>query len=137
MDKKTTTSASRSPNLGKGSLKFNFSNLVWVIAVVMCLLFAFMGAQSLVLRHNYHKAEKLVDAGQYTEALQEFQKLEETHMEDVDAYIQYCGARISYDEGNIPEAADQMDWAVFRYITEERAEAIEAFRDTVNAQRGE
>lgn len=135
MDKNTTAAASRSPKLAKGPLKFNFSNLIWVIAAVLCLMFVFMGAQSLVLRHNYHKAEKMVDAGQYTEALEEFKKLEETHMEDVDAYIQYCGARISYEEGKVNEAADQMDWAIFRYISEERAAAVEAFREELNGKR--
>lgn len=130
MEQKNKRSSSGEKSLFSSSL----NGMVWVILVISGLLMLFSLIPNLSSRHRYSKAEKLVDAGQYEQALDLFKELENLHYEDTDAYIHYCQARLYYAAGDLDAAADELIWAEFRSQSEKRAAVIQQFVDTVAAE---
>lgn len=122
-------------SLGEKSLfSSSLNGMVWVIVVISALLMLFSLIPNLSSRYRYSKAEKLVDAEQYEQALDLFKELENLHYEDTDAYIHYCQARIYYNAGDLDATAEELIWAEFRSQSEKRAAAVQQFVDTVASE---
>ncbi len=118
----------------KSRFSSSLNGMIWVIVVISALLMLFSLIPNLTSRHQYSKAEKLVDAGQYQEALDLFTQLESLHFRDTDAYLHYCRARLHYEAGELDAAADDLIFAEFRFQSEERAAAVQEFIDKISAE---
>ena len=116
-----------------GKLNNSGKLAVLVISVLFAVAVIGVGAtmiyQKSGFRGTYNKAVQLAIDGEYSEAEELFQSIEEHHYKDTDAFIVFCrSADMYYGKGNYEYGHSRLDEMNFENLTDEQNAVIEDFK---------
>lgn len=115
--------------------KLNNSGTLAVLVISILFAVAVIGVGATIIyqksgfRGTYNKAVQLAIDGEYSEAEELFQSIEEHHYKDTDAFIVFCrSADMYYGKGNYEYGHSRLDEMNFENLTDEQNAVIEDFK---------
>ena len=121
------------PKKGFKALAYTSMALIIIFALIMLVNFI----QGVHIRNIYNEGKALCLEGQYQSAIEQFEQISELNYKDTGAFISYSKARLCYNQGRLDDAAADMVWASFHYLSDEEAQQIDEFRTQLDREYDE